>query len=138
MAAPHGALCAEVAGEQLEGGRTFVCEQPTGSQLWHLDPWPRVIAHPDTAAVNFDQCRLGQRVDNLPAEKPTTLVSNCPEILYQFEGLVCRGHHTRHADLAGGRCSSCQVWPWQMCRRILVGIQRLKKRLRLQTAQAYP
>eukprot|EP00971_Amphidinium_carterae_P051160 1007469-Amphidinium_carterae.1 len=40
-AAPHGAFCGEVAGEQLTADRFFMCEQPAGSRLWHLDPWPR-------------------------------------------------------------------------------------------------
>eukprot|EP00971_Amphidinium_carterae_P305886 6078867-Amphidinium_carterae.1 len=108
QAAPHGALCGEIAGEQVLAGRAFACEQPASSKLWLLDPWPRVLTAPGVATVTFDQCRLGQSVDGLPARKPTTLVSNSPEILYLFEGLVCRGHHNQHADLAGGRCSACQ------------------------------
>eukprot|EP00971_Amphidinium_carterae_P334950 6470522-Amphidinium_carterae.1 len=137
-AAPHGAFCGEVAGEQLDSQRAFACEQPTGSKLWFLDPWPKVLAREGTASVSFDQCRLGQAIKGVPAKKPTTLVSNCPEILHLFEGLICKGHHTQHADLSGGRCSVCQVWPWQMCRRLLLGIQRLKRRHRRQDAQAYP
>eukprot|EP00971_Amphidinium_carterae_P326242 6456928-Amphidinium_carterae.1 len=115
-----------------------MCEQPAGSRLWHLDPWPRVLAHKDTSMVRLDQCRLGQAVNGIPAKKPTVLVSNCPEILFQFEGQTCHGHHSHHADLSGGRCSSCQIWPWAMCRRILAGIAQLKKRQARGASYAFP
>eukprot|EP00971_Amphidinium_carterae_P316151 6284302-Amphidinium_carterae.1 len=65
-AAPHGSFCAEVAMEQMHARppRSFACEQPRSSKLWHLHPWPQVLAKPEVMAVHFDQCTMGQHYQN--------------------------------------------------------------------------
>eukprot|EP00971_Amphidinium_carterae_P060975 1206850-Amphidinium_carterae.1 len=64
---------------------------------------------------------MGQHYQNVPAKKPSTIVTDAPEIAFLFEGELCQNRHPHHADLSGGRCSSCQVWPWEMCRRFALG-----------------
>eukprot|EP00971_Amphidinium_carterae_P208900 4144418-Amphidinium_carterae.1 len=80
--------------------RSFACEQPRGTQLWRLHPWPHVLNHPGVYAVHFDQCVMGQQVQGLPARKPSTLLTDAPEIAHLFEGQLCNGRHHQHADLA--------------------------------------
>ena len=58
---PLAQFTGEVALEQLAGNLDFVNEQPAGSYLYHIAPWPEVRRHPRVVSVIFDQCQLGQR-----------------------------------------------------------------------------
>eukprot|EP00959_Pyramimonas_sp_CCMP1952_P322469 6747892-Pyramimonas_sp.AAC.1 len=46
---PLGHLCGEVAQFQLDHGRHYVVEQPTGSDLYLAPIWMKVRSHTDTA-----------------------------------------------------------------------------------------
>ena len=69
--------------EQLHDYLDFVNEQPVGSYLYEVKPWPEVIQHPRVASVNFDQRQLGQRnSDGEPVKKPTQLVASGADRVY--------------------------------------------------------
>eukprot|EP00971_Amphidinium_carterae_P039231 771222-Amphidinium_carterae.3 len=117
-AAPHGARCGEVAGaagQQWDGNRGVACEPPARScrKLLHLPMAPSAVTqrYKDTSMVTFDQCILGQVVNNVPATKPTTLVSNSPEILYQFEGLRTTTCAFPSASTGSASASACDRLP---------------------------
>eukprot|EP00971_Amphidinium_carterae_P092535 1832520-Amphidinium_carterae.1 len=75
--------------------RSFACEQPRSSKLWHLHPWPQVLAESEVMAIHFDQCTMGQHYQNVPAKKPSTIVTDAPEIAFLFE---VRGFRDHDAD----------------------------------------
>ena len=81
--------------------------------------------------VTFPQCAVGLvSPEELPLLKWTELWSNAPELLYPFEGLEC--HHTCHGEISGkykgtSRSKLAQVWPTEMCRRIVEACQILIK-----------
>ena len=58
-------LLAQFAGQvvyaQLLDELDFVNEQPIGSYLYQVDPWPEVLKDPRVSSTRFDQCQLGQR-----------------------------------------------------------------------------
>ena len=58
---PLAEFCGHVALEQLKDDLDFVNEQPTGSDMYSLMPWPQVCSHPRVSKESFDQCQLGQR-----------------------------------------------------------------------------
>ena len=58
---PLAKFAGQVAFEQLSDNLGFVNEQPAGSYLYGVDPWPRVPEDPRVCSTTFDQCQLGQR-----------------------------------------------------------------------------
>ena len=76
--------------------------------------------------ITFPQCALGLvSPEGYPLRKLTTLWANSPILLAPFEGLQCE--HSSHGEIAGSyrgsqRSKLAQVWPTEMCRRIVEGI----------------
>ena len=115
-----------VAKAQLAGMLDFVEEQPTGSTLYQVQPWPEVMQHPRTVSVRFDQCQLGQRNSRGEhVKKPTELVASDRDLLHFFEGLKC-GHFPKrcsghHAPLTGTEAYRARIWPWDFAKRLAWG-----------------
>ena len=55
LAAPHGKFCGVVAQMQLRKGLHFICEQPSGSDLYYEHPWPAVLNHPSCLSTEIWQ-----------------------------------------------------------------------------------
>eukprot|EP00971_Amphidinium_carterae_P236579 4695447-Amphidinium_carterae.1 len=137
QALPHAVLCSEVAKWQMQQNRYFVVEQPETSDMWTYGVWPEVLEQPVVEYVCFDQCQVGLLVEGCPAKKPTVLVSNSPEVIGEFEGLRCTNRH-QHLQLEGGaRTAAAQVWPHGLCMRIVAGIRKLKRRLKVTASERY-
>ena len=121
-------FCGEIALYQSRKKRYFLVEQPFPSKLFEIAPWPQVRNQASTVRVVFDQCQVGQQIEGLPVRKRTELVANSSLLLQPFSGLRCDGSH-EHATLLGGRAHLAQVWTYNMCSRLVHGIERLLRHL---------
>ena len=80
---PLAKFSGQVALQQLLDEFDFVNEQPVGSSMYLVHPWPEVLRHPRKTSVKFDQCQLGQRNSNRePVKKPTELIGSGPDLLH--------------------------------------------------------
>eukprot|EP00959_Pyramimonas_sp_CCMP1952_P337012 7057236-Pyramimonas_sp.AAC.1 len=75
-------LCAQLAEYQLGKGRIFALEHPSSASSWELESLGVLSEHPDVRVARLGQCMHGLTVGNRgPAKKPTTIISNSPELL---------------------------------------------------------
>ena len=116
---PLALLCADVAEFQLNNQRHFLLEQPRNSTFFSLNAWKNLkdglhVAH-------YDQCRFGL-VDrnNRPLKKPTKFVASSKILLSHIQNHYCRGQHAH-----GKVVSESERWPFQLCKRIAMGISDL-------------
>ncbi|CAK9067108.1 Retrovirus-related Pol polyprotein from transposon RE1 (Retro element 1) (AtRE1) [Includes: Protease RE1 [Durusdinium trenchii] len=139
IAEPIAKLCGEIALIQLSGNRHYLVEQPTGSTLFKVVPWPTVVRDRRSLSIAFDQCQVGQSAGGYPAKKSTELVASSQELLKPFVGRTCPGIHQRQV-LTGRAASQAQKWPREMCQMIAFGIEQLvRAELRkMKKEQAYP
>ena len=114
IAEPIAKLCGEIALIQLGGSRHYLVEQPTGSTLFKVAPWPTVVRDRRSLSIAFDQCQVGQSAGGYPAKKSTELVASSQELLKPFVGRTCPGIH-QHQVLTGRAASQAQKWPKEMC-----------------------
>ena len=125
---PLAKFVGQVAFEQLSDNLDFVNEQPTGSYLYEIDPWPEVLKDPRVSSTRFDQCQLGQRNSHgQHVKKPTELVASHDDLLYYFHGLKCgtfpkqcNGNHAPSLErkltkLVYGHGLSPEEWPGASC-----------------------
>ena len=114
-------FAAELAHLQLEGRRRFLIENPRGSELFKLPAFAALWATGKVYQIHFPRCALGLRVDGELILKWTTLWSSSTDLLRHFGGLRCT--HKSHGVLMGSnKTKLAQVWPAQMCARIVQGI----------------
>jgi hypothetical protein len=116
-----------VARLQAQAGRFWLCENPAGSELFKLpcfeELWSRGRG---LCSINFPQCAVGLKSpEGHPLLKWTTLWANHPALLQPFEGLSCNCDF--HGEIAGNykgtlRSKLAQVWPYDMCLRIVQGV----------------
>ena len=119
-------ITAHICAAQSSSGKYFVVENPKGSELFQLPCMRRLQQSGKCGEISFPQCALGlmNPEQDQPLLKWTTIWSNSIQVLRQFEGLQCV--HTSHGVITGvykgrSRSSWAQVWPVQMCRKILLG-----------------
>ena len=124
VASPIAKHCGVLAKRQLEGNRHFLVEQPVGSTLFQVQPWPAVVKDSRSLSLTFDQCQVGQTAFGYPAKKRTELIASARELLEPFVGKTCPGNHS-HQVLTGAAASQAQRWPVEMCQRIAFGIEQL-------------
>ena len=124
-------LCAKVAQRQIEAKRHFLIENPRGSEMFSL-PSFRKLQQRGIVTVNFPQCAVGLQSPNGQAiQKFTSLWASSDALVDGFRTLYC--DHKSHWTLEGGaegsqrRTAYAQVWPKEMCKIIVDGIQRLAK-----------
>ena len=80
---PLAKFCADVTLEQFHDNLDYVNEQPVGSSMYEVVPWPKVCAHPRFCKETFDQCQLGQRNSKgQPVKKSTELRASDPDLLH--------------------------------------------------------
>ena len=126
---PHLKFCAIVALLQIELGRYFLREQPNGTRLSEIDPWPQVHEDPAVLSITMDQCMAGCRdpVTGFYVKKSTQWLANNDELLRPLETYQCDRSH-QHAHPTGKALESLKVYPWQICDAVVTGIERLKKK----------
>ena len=73
LSIPLARLSGEVALYQLAVARHFLNEQPQGSDLYDIPPWPRVRVHPNVVICIMHQCMADNRCSRtgLLRKKPT-------------------------------------------------------------------
>ena len=125
-------MFASIARIQAEGGRYFLCENPAGSELFQLPAYIAPQRDFPIGEITFPQCQVGLvSPEGLPILKRTTLWSNAEELLVPFHGLACscRQHGCLEGAYKGiSRSKLAQVWPIEMCKRIVEGICCLLRR----------
>ena len=139
QAAPHGRFCGVVAQMQLRKGLHFICEQPSGSDLYFEPPWPAVLNNPTVRQQRYDRCMAGLKAQYGPnkgmsIKKASTMTASHEILLEPFVKLQCRGNHAHlqmHGE--GQNLAACQVWTWDEANHVASGIHRLKK-----TQLSYP
>ena len=91
---PHLKYCGQIALKQMELGRYFLREQPAGTQLDHIAPWPEVQSHESVMTQLMDQCMAGAQDDQgRPVQKTTEWTSNSPVLLRPFQQFNCNQSH---------------------------------------------
>ena len=132
---PHLKYCGEVALRQLRLNRYFLREQPAGTQLDEIDPWPKVWEYETVESQMMDQCEAGAIDDDgLPVQKKTEWTSNSQSLLEPMVPLQCDGSHI-HGAPCNRALEKLKVYPWKLCHAVVTGIKLLKARL---GSEAYP
>ena len=86
---------------------------------------------PGVHVCHFDMCRYGMRVGKELNKKPTTMITNSPEIAAELQ-LMCNGGH-QHDALMGGYASKAAEYPPALCQAIVRGLRRHLRKQRLQS-----
>ena len=65
----------------MKNGRYFLREQPEGTWIDNIEPWPKVVCDPTVVSQMMDQCMTGQQVDTIsdweePVKKATEWTAN--------------------------------------------------------------
>ena len=89
-AMPLARTCGAVAMYQPERDRDFFAEQPAGSWMYWIEPWPAVRRHPRTTRELLDQCQTGARSPSgRPIRKTSDLWASDGDLLAPFAGFRC-------------------------------------------------
>ena len=124
-------FAAEIYQLQLDLGSHFLHEHPAGADSWQT-PWiQRLRRDPRVSEVVAHQCMFGQTVVASDGQvrlvlKATRFLSSAPAVLSELDRRCSRDHV--HQPLVGGRAAAAAVYPRELCRAILLGID--KQRLR--------
>ena len=119
-------LAARIASVQLAQHRHCILENPRGSEMFRLPAFRALWNTGRIHAVNFPQCATGLKSpEGAPLQKFTTMWSSHPALLRHLEGLSCT--RKQHGNIAGthqgqNRSRLAQVWPPELCRRLVAGI----------------
>ena len=119
-------LVAEIAMYQLKHDRHFIIENPWGSAIWQLPCFVSLIAQPNVAYAQCDQCMTGLcDPTGIPTRKSTCFLGSCARIIRRLR-LKCDDSHP-HVQLAGNvngisRCKFAQTWTRRLCELIVSGI----------------
>ena len=125
----HMAFTMEVYKMQMDGGRYFLHEHPAYAESWQLSSVKDVARCPNVDTVVGDQCQYQQEADTgAPVKKPTRWMSNSSEVLKQLSkrcsgrgGLCSRSQGGAHHPCSGRAAMMAAVYPFELCRAILVG-----------------
>ena len=126
---PHLQYCGQVALKQMKMGRFFLREQPVGTWIDDIEPWPEVQSDDTVVTQNMDQCMADAKVDDgTPVQKPTEWTANDLTLVEPMQRYVCDQSHI-HANPTGKALEKLKVYPWKLCGTVVTGIQHLKVKL---------
>ena len=112
---------------QLEQGRHYLHEHPSGANSLSDDWMLRLLKHPRVLTVTSDQCQYGllttSMVDGRPlaAKKPTRWATTSPQMAKRLSRKCSRDHE--HGHLLGGRAASAALYPEDLILEILRGMR---------------
>ena len=117
---------------QIKNGTYFLHEHPGPALSWKLPCVQDIMAHENVDRVVGDQCQYGQsELHNNPVKKATGWMSNAPCVLQSLakrcsgrNGSCSRAGGGRHATASGRLAREVAVYPFDLCKAILVGLQR--------------
>ena len=128
----HLAFVCELYMIQIKNGKYFLHEHPGSATSWKLLCVQDLLAHEKVDRVLGDQCQYGQ-ADSLanPVRKTTGWMSNAPCVL-QALSKRCKGLQSycsragggRHVTASGRLAREVAVYPFVLCKAILLGLQR--------------
>ena len=136
---PHIRYCGHVALRQAKHERYWIREQPSGTTIDDIEPWPAVWKYGNTVGIIIDQCAAGA-VDShqMPVQKPTEMTANEETLLRPLERMKCNRQH-EHGTPTGKALERMRVYPWPLCTAIVKGILMLKTKLKRHArAHSYP
>ena len=121
----HVEFCIQLYRLQIEGGRYFLHEHPTGAWSWKLPSMINLLSDPRVEKREGHMCPHSMTSEDkqgtAPVLKPTSWVSNSSAVLSEV-ALKCEGGH-RHVHLTHGRARAAQVYPEHLCYAILRGLR---------------
>ena len=131
---PHIKFCAIVCLFQIKKRRAYLREQPRGTWVDQVEPWPEVLADPNCQKQCFDQCTTGA-VNSWkePVRKSTEMMSNRSEMLTPFKPYQCKGDHV-HGQATGKDLKLLQHYTPTICNLVVDGLVLLKRALRSEGA----
>ena len=97
-------FCGHVAELQLEKSLHFIQEQPLGSWLYSVQPWPQILRHAAVVQQSYDRCAAGLKVTfgkykGYYIKKPSTMTASAEELVIPFRN--CKCHHRPDEHLSG-------------------------------------
>ena len=128
---------------QLKKGLHFIQEQPHPSQLYKVNPWPKVLAIKGVVQQLYDRCTCGLRVTTgrfrgLYMKKPSSMTASDFELVKPFAHNRCKGHHQHlSGDGHPSELAKAQVWTWVEANKIIQGIINLRRKMRAGLTSAF-
>ena len=133
---PHKQFCREIALLRLTHQRHFLREQPKGTTLNTIDPWPKVLENESVLSMMIDQCMAGQKDDwNQPVRKMTEITASDEQLLKPLQRFACNHLPGVHGTPTGTALSKMRIYPWPLCKAIVRGIELVGLKYR---QAAYP
>lgn len=122
-------FCILICIYQIRCQRYFLLEQPRGAKSMITELMTLLLSMAGVFVIDFDQCCTGLVVesDGLPAKKPTSIVTNSPDMVEQFLPLLCEGDHP-HGKLQGRDARNAQEFTPTLCKIVARGIRRSFRR----------
>jgi len=116
----------EVYEMQLRAGRHFLHEHPQSASSWKEPRVQRLLNDPRVSTTVGHLCQYGMKTRGddgewKPARKATRFMSTSSAVLRRL-GRKCDKLHV-HQHLTGGRASAAAIYPPELCRAILRGIE---------------
>jgi hypothetical protein len=120
----------EVYEHQIRHGRHFIHEHPASATSWSYPRMARLREKKGVGEVVGHLCQYGLTTRSgggrAPALKPTRFLSSAEEVL-KLLGKKCSGEHT-HQRLAQSRTRDAAVYPPELCRAMLQGIDAQRRK----------
>ena len=133
----HLRFVCELYQEQIDAGRYFLHEHPAGATSWSEKCIRDLLVQPNVEAVTSDRCQYGQEDSRSgdPVKKPTSWLSNSEAIRDALRdalqvrctgrgGACSRPRGGAHRVAEGRVCKESAVYPFQLCKAILMGCRR--------------
>ncbi len=126
----HLRFVCEIYQMQLDEGRYFLHEHPSGATSWKESCVQEIWSHPDVERIINHQCQVGQRYEGEPVMKPTGWLSNSPCILErlnrrcQWPRGLCSTAGTPHRQATGKVARAAAIYRFLLCKAILVGLSK--------------
>jgi hypothetical protein len=120
----------EVYEHQMRHGRHFIHEHPASATSWSYPKMKKLREKKGVGEVVGHLCQYGLTTRSsggqAPAMKPTRFMSSAEEVL-KLLGKRCTGEHT-HQRLAQGRTRDAAIYPPELCKAMLRGIDAQRRR----------
>jgi hypothetical protein len=120
----------EVYEHQLRYGRHFLHEHPASATSWAVPRMTELRKRKGVSEVVGHLCQYGLTTRSgsgqAPALKPTRFLSSAEEVLKHL-GKRCDGVH-EHQRLSQGRARDAAIYPPELCRAMLRGIEAQRRR----------
>ena len=122
----HVKLCMQLYRIQIDNGRYFLHEHPSGAWSWKLPDVDKLMRIPGVMHRTGHMCPHGMTSVDAQGEdlvlKPTRWMSNSAALLDEVAKRCAGGH--RHVQLVNGRARAAAIYPQRLCYAILRGLRQ--------------